>query len=137
MAQKWVLIVDDDPAILGLLTAALDHPQLRVTTASDALQAFIQARELKPLLVISDIMMPGFGDGTTTLKRLREDPRIPACPFIFMTAMKPEEAAKLLPSGDKTIGLMQKPVKLSLLRDYVWRLAGIPAVAPAPIAAAG
>ena len=127
MAKKWILIVDDDPTILAVLEAALAHPDLAVTTASDALQAFIQARDLKPLLIISDIKMPGYGDGTTTLKRLREDPRVPACPFIFMTGMELDEARRLLPPNDPMIGLMRKPVGLKVLRDYVWKLAGLTA----------
>ncbi|NNN07387.1 MAG: response regulator [Elusimicrobia bacterium] len=133
MAMKWVLIVDDDPAILMLLSTVLEHPELRITTAEDALQAFIQARDLKPLLIISDIMMPGYGDGTTTLKRLREDPRVPVCPIIFITAMDPAQARPLLPSNDPTIGLMQKPVDLHRLRDYVWKLAGLSAPAASAV----
>ncbi|HEX4046341.1 MAG TPA: response regulator, partial [Elusimicrobiota bacterium] len=60
MAKKWVLLVDDDPAILMIITDAIDHPDLSVTTASDALQAFIQARDLKPIAIVSDINMPTF-----------------------------------------------------------------------------
>jgi CheY-like chemotaxis protein len=123
MAKKWILLVDDDPTVLAVLEAALEHPDLNVTTASDALQAFIQARELKPFLIISDIKMPGYGDGTTTLKRLREDPRVPACPIIFITAMELEEARRLLPANDPLIGLMRKPLELKVLREYVWKLA--------------
>ena len=48
MPKKWVLIVDDDPANLLLLESVIEHPGIDVTTATDALQAFIQARDLKP-----------------------------------------------------------------------------------------
>ncbi len=125
MPKKWVLIVDDDPANLLLLESVIEHPGIDVTTATDALQAFIQARDLKPILIISDINMPGYGDGTTTLKRLRQDPCIPACPIIFVTAMDLADARELLPKNDPTIGLMQKPVNIQILRDYVWKLAGV------------
>lgn len=133
MPKKWILIVDDEPANLMLLESVLEHPEFNVTTATDALQAFIQARDLKPFLIISDINMPGYGDGTTTLKRLRQDPRVPICPIIFVTAMDLADARKLLPNNDPTIGLLQKPVNLVMLRDYVWKLAGITASAkPTP-----
>ena len=125
MPKKWVLVVDDDPAMLELIGDAVEHPELSVTTASDALQAFIQARDMKPFVIITDIQMPGFGDGSTILKRLRGDPRVPRMPIIFMTGMNLAEAAALLPKNDPTIGLMQKPVDLNLLRDYVWKLAGL------------
>lgn len=131
MAKKWILLVDDDPSILMILEEALQHPAFTITTASDALQAFIQARDLKPFLIISDIHMPGFGDGPSTLKRLRADPRIPRVPFIFMTGMDLVKAKELLPKNDPTIGLMPKPLQLDKIRDYVWKLAGVSS-APAP-----
>lgn len=125
MSKKWILVVDDDPVVRGLLAAALEHPDLTVTTAEDALQAFIQARDLKPLLIVSDIMMPGYGDGPSALKKLREDPRVPVCPIVFVTSMDLAEARKLLPSGDPTVGILPKPVDLRRLREYAWNLAGV------------
>ena len=128
MLRKWVLVVDDDPAIVTLVSEAIEHPELSVTTAGDALQAFIQARDLRPMLIITDINMPTHGDGSTILKRLRENPRMAFVPIIFITGMDLAKARELLPKNDPTIGLMQKPVDLDVLRDYVWKLAGI--VAP-------
>lgn len=125
--SKWLLMVDDDPAILAILEDALAHPGLRITTASDALQSFIQARDIKPFLIISDIQMPGFGYGTQTLRMLREDPRIPRVPILFMTGMDLIKARELLPADDPSIGLISKPLDLVRLREYVWRLAGVAA----------
>ena len=125
MPRKWVLIIDDDPSMLIMMEAALEHPDLSVTTAKDALSGFIQAQTLKPFLIISDIHMPGDGNGATILKRLREDPSIPRVPFIFMTGMDPVKARELLPQNDPTIGFIQKPFNMERLRDYVWKLAGI------------
>ena len=119
------MIVDDDPAMLMILQDALEHPQLAITTANDALQAVIQARDLKPIAVITDINMPVFGDGSTILKRLREDPGVPRMPVIFMTGMELSKAQELLPKNDPTIGLMPKPLDLDRLRDYIWKLAGL------------
>ena len=48
-----------------------------------------------------------------------------------MTGMELEKARELLPKNDPTIGLMQKPFDMILLRDYVWKLAGI-AAPPTP-----
>lgn len=121
--KKWILLVDDDPGMLFMLEEALTHPELTITTASDALQGFLQARDLSPILIISDIQMPGFGYGPEMLKRLREDPRVPRVPILFVTGMDLGKARALLPANDPTIGLMQKPLDLPKLRDYVWRLA--------------
>ena len=126
MPNKWVLLVDDDPGILMMVEAALEHlPELGVATAGDAAQALVLARDIKPVVIVSDINMPGDGNGSTILKRLREDPSISRVPIIFMTGMELDKASELLPKDDPTIGLMQKPVDLDALADRVWRLAGI------------
>ncbi|MBI3288964.1 MAG: response regulator [Elusimicrobia bacterium] len=124
MTKKWILTVDDDPAFLSILEETLSHPELSITTASDAVQAFIQARDLQPILIISDIYMPG-GYGTQTLKLLREDPRLPRVPILFITGASLELARSLLPKNDPSIGLMQKPPNLPELRERVWKLAGV------------
>jgi hypothetical protein len=46
-------------------------------------------------------------------------------PIVFMTGMNMAEAAALLPKNDPTIGLIQKPIDMNALRDYVWKLAGL------------
>jgi CheY-like chemotaxis protein len=126
MAKKWVLIVDDDPTIAAVVSEAIDHPSLSLTTAADALQAFIQARDLKPIVIISDINMPG-ESGSSILKRLREANPVmmKTVPIIFMTGMALDKARELLPKNDPMIGLVSKPLNLEMLRGYVWKLAGI------------
>ena len=123
--KKCVLMVDDDPRVLSMLEEALAHPDLILAKAPDALKAFILARNLSPLLIICDIQMPGYGDGTKVLKLLREDPSIALVPILFITGMDMEKARALLPANDKTIGLMAKPLDLPKIREYVWALAGV------------
>ncbi|MDX6769313.1 MAG: response regulator [Elusimicrobiota bacterium] len=124
--SKWILIVDDDPAILAVTEAAISHPQLRITTASDAIQAFIQARDLKPALVISDIQMPGGEYGPDALKKLRADPKNQSVPFVFVTGMPLDQAKALMPPGDPMIRLLTKPIDFEVLRKLVWGYCGIP-----------
>jgi|CXWL01.1.fsa_nt_gi CheY-like chemotaxis protein len=125
--KKSILMVDDDPRILSLLEDALAHPQLTFTKASDALKAFIAARNFPPLLIICDIQLPGYGDGLKMLKLLREDPRVPRVPFLFITGMEQKQALAMLPKNDPSIRFMSKPLDLPRLRDYVWKLAGVSA----------
>lgn len=125
MPKKSILIVDDDPRILTLLEDALAHPDLTLTKASDALKGFIMARDVPPLLIICDIQLPGYGDGMKMLKLLREDPRVPRVPFLFITGMEQKKALAMLPPGDPSIRLMSKPLNLTKLRDYVWKLTGV------------
>jgi CheY-like chemotaxis protein len=130
--SKWILIVDDDPAILAVTEAAIAHPSLRITTASDALQGFLQARDLKPALVVSDIQMPGYGTGADALKKLRADPRVGNIPFVFMTGMPLDQAKKLMPENDPMIRLLPKPLDFDVLRKLVWGYCGIPLSGEAP-----
>lgn len=124
--KKWILLVDDDPAVLTILEDTLTHKDLNITTAKDAMQAFIQARELSPIIIISDMQMPGYL-GSKTLELLRADPTLPRVPIIFMTGMDLNKARELLPANDPTVGLLQKPLDFAMIRDYVWKLAGVAA----------
>jgi CheY-like chemotaxis protein len=56
--QKLILVVDDEPAILMTAAAILDMQGYRTATASDGLAALERALELKPDLVLSDVVMP-------------------------------------------------------------------------------
>ena len=121
---RWILIVDDDPLMLQILEKAVEGPDVRTTTATDARQAYIQARDLKPALIISDMMMPGFY-GTATLFELRKDPRTSGIPFIFVTGLAPEKARSLLPPSDPKIRLMSKPIDFDALGKAIHELTGI------------
>jgi CheY-like chemotaxis protein len=123
-SRRWILIVDDDPLMLQIIEKFVQGPDIHTTTASDAKQAFIQARDLKPALIISDMMMPGFY-GTATLFELRKDPRTAGIPFIFVTGMTPEKAQALLPPNDPKIRLLTKPIDWAKLGDLVNELSGL------------
>lgn len=126
----WVLIVDDDPVMLQFMETLVGAPGLRVTTAADARQAFIQARDLKPALVISDLLMPGFY-GTAALFELRKDPRTAGIPFLFVTGMPPAKAQALLPPNDPKVRLLLKPFDRPQLAAAVRELAGLE-ISPQP-----
>jgi CheY-like chemotaxis protein len=125
VARRWILLVDDDPLQLQTLAEFISGPDIRVTTATDAIQAFIQARDLKPALIISDIQMPNFGNGDITLRELRKDERLRGIPFIFVTGMDLQRATSLLPAGDPTVRLLPKPIDWAVLEKWVFELAGL------------
>ena len=125
MPRRWILVVDDDPLMIKMLEEFLQGPDFTVTIASDAMQSFIQARDLKPALVISDMVMPGGHTGDAALRELRKDEKLRAIPFIFVTGMEPSKAQALLPAGDPTVRLMTKPIDWELLRKNIEELSGI------------
>lgn len=125
MPRRWILAVDDDPMMLDMMETMLTCDQFTITTATDAKQSFIQARDLLPILVISDLQMPGYGTGDLALKELRKDPRLAKIPFIFVSGMEPAHAQALLPAGDPTVRFLQKPVDWDKLKLLITELTGL------------
>jgi CheY-like chemotaxis protein len=83
---KRVLVVDDDRVIQQLLEVNLELEGYEVVaTASDGREALDKIHELKPDIVILDVMMPKM-DGLEVTKRLRADPATAKIPVILLSA---------------------------------------------------
>ncbi len=83
---KRVLVVDDDRVIQQLLEVNLELEGYEVVaTAADGKEALEKIGELKPDLVILDIMMPKM-DGLEVCRRLRADPDLADIPVILLSA---------------------------------------------------
>ena len=81
-----VLVVDDSPENLGVLTGLL-QPEFRVLAAKSGQRALELANgNIPPDLILLDVMMPEM-DGFETFQRLRDLPAIQRTPIIFVTAM--------------------------------------------------
>ena len=75
-AVKRIFLVDDEIAICTLLRKFLTSKGYEVYTALDGQTAIARVKELKPHIVLLDIMMPGMG-GIETLKEIKKvDPRV-------------------------------------------------------------
>jgi CheY-like chemotaxis protein len=68
-----VLVVDDNPMVLGMLQGAL-NPLATVTTANDAADALLKAIDDPPDLLVSDYRMPGM-DGRQLVEKLKNRPK--------------------------------------------------------------
>jgi two-component system response regulator GlrR len=80
---NYLLLVDDDPDLLRLLAIRLEAAGYRVETASNGQEALARASVERPLLVISDMQMPGM-DGAALFDALRV--QHPLLPVIILTA---------------------------------------------------
>ena len=93
--SKKILLVDDEPELLRLVTdILLDDGFRNIIEADTAQTGLISARQDKPDLAILDVMLPD-GDGFALMKELRTFTNIP---IIFLTA-KDEAADKLAGLG--------------------------------------
>jgi len=99
---KTILIIDDDQDWVWMLGMWLQHEGYHVESAFDAAQAITQAINVKPDLVLLDIIMPA-GDGVGALEKLRNNANTINIPVIVVTAVKDkqtkEKAEKLGISG--------------------------------------
>jgi DNA-binding NarL/FixJ family response regulator len=84
--QGTVMIVDDTPANLAVLSDALQENGYRVLVATDGYSALEQLGYIKPDLILLDGMMPGI-DGFETCRRIKADPQTANIPVLFMTAL--------------------------------------------------
>lgn len=84
LSQPTVLVVEDEPRILEIITFLLEEEQLRVLQAHDGEAALSLLEEVQPDLIISDVKMPGM-DGFTLCKQVRANPTLSHVPFIFLT----------------------------------------------------
>ncbi len=82
-----VLAVDDDPAMLDVVSKYLMTRGLRVVGISDPESVLAVASKEKPRLIITDIAMPGLS-GLALLKKLKEDPATSDIPVILLTSSK-------------------------------------------------
>ena len=84
--QPLVLVVDDSPSNLGVLTELL-RPNFQVLAATTGEGALCVANTLPaPDLILLDVMMPEM-DGYEVLRRLRADPQTQHIPVIFLTSL--------------------------------------------------
>ena len=83
---KKILLVDDNPDILSLLAFKLQDEGYEVTTATNGKQCVEKALEIKPDLILLDVMMP-IMDGTEAAQEMRNYPETRTIPIIFLTAL--------------------------------------------------
>lgn len=85
-----ILIVDDTPDNLALLSDALDEVGYMVLVALDGLSALSRIQRRRPDLILLDAMMPGL-DGFETCQRIKADATTADIPVLFMTALTDSE----------------------------------------------
>jgi two-component system OmpR family response regulator len=82
-AEARLLVVDDEPNIVDLLSASLRYAGFEVGVARSGPEALRAARDFRPDLLVLDVMMPGM-DGFDVVRRLRSDGL--QFPVLFLTA---------------------------------------------------
>jgi len=91
MSPKKILLIDDEPSIIKLVSAYLRDAGYEFVTAEDGPSGLQAARSFRPDLVVLDIMLPGM-DGIELLTRLRRESDV----YVIMLTAKAEETDKIV-----------------------------------------
>jgi DNA-binding response OmpR family regulator len=86
MAEKaHILVLEDDPSVQMLMRKQLTAHGFNVTVASDGLDGLMKLEQVRPDLIICDVMMPNL-DGIEFVKALKGHGDTQKIPVIFLTA---------------------------------------------------
>jgi len=116
MDRKKVLVVDDEQYIRQLVSSTLGG-DYTVVEASDGEEAINITRQLRPDLILMDILMPKL-DGYTACHEIKKDEATSAIPVVMMTGIG-YELNKRLAEEFGADGYITKPFNLRELLDKV------------------
>jgi DNA-binding response OmpR family regulator len=124
--RKKILLVEDDPDLVELLSFNLRGCGFNVSTANDGLDALKKARTILPDLILLDLMLPEL-DGFGVCEILRREPATAAIPIIMVTAMS-SQFARLAGLEAGANDYITKPFSPKQLIARVQALLGQPAI---------
>jgi len=112
-AKHRILVVDDEPDILEFIRYNLSKEGFDVTVASDGKKALKKAKEVKPELILLDVMMPEM-DGIETCMELREMEETKNVFIAFLTA-RSEDYSQIAGFDAGADDYITKPIKPRVL----------------------
>jgi CheY-like chemotaxis protein len=123
--RDTILVIDDDPAVRDLMSRFLTKQDFRVVAAANGEEGFRLAKELRPLLITLDVVMPEC-DGWTVLNRLKSDRELAEIPVIMVTIVDNEARGLDLGASNYLIKPVQRERLAVLVEKHrVARSSGI------------
>lgn len=117
LGKGHVMVVDDSPPVVNVIETVLNGAGYSVSAYTSAKQALMEITDVRPDMIISDILMPEM-DGFEFREALTEDRRTAHIPFAFLTARDDTELMiKGLSSG--VIDYFTKPIKPKELLEHI------------------
>jgi CheY-like chemotaxis protein len=117
MSTPRILVVDDNPTNLKLVSDVLAFDGYRILKAVDAEEAQCIIQQCPPDLILTDIALPGM-DGLTMTRLLKDDPKTRHIPIVALTAfaMKGDDQKAQVAGCD---GYITKPIDTRKLSSQV------------------
>jgi DNA-binding response OmpR family regulator len=120
--KQLILVVDDDPDLVGAVSMKLESENFRVAKAYDGIQAWEKIKEEKPALVILDVMMPK-KNGYEVCEEIKKDPEYKDMTVVLLTAVgSAVTSTNYTHRGGRTTladDYIPKPIDLDKLMDIV------------------
>jgi DNA-binding response OmpR family regulator len=131
MANKKILIVDDDPDVLHSMHVRLKANHYDTFFAADAISCMAEARKSEPDLVILDLGLPA-GDGFLVMERFKAVPSLASIPVIVVSGRdRHANQKRAVQAGAKAF--LQKPVNNAELLAVIRQTLGEPTQREAPV----
>ena len=108
-----ILIVDDSPTEVFVMQKALEKHGFQTAAAADGAEGLRKAREMKPDLILMDIVMPGI-DGFKATRQLAADPETRSIPVIVVSS-KGQETDRIWAMRQGAVDYLVKPVTAAQL----------------------
>lgn len=120
MKKEKILLVDDEPDILDLISYNLEKEGYNIQTAGNGRDAIAIAKEMLPDLILLDVMMPGM-DGMETCVELREIEDLKSTVIAFLTA-RGEDYSQIAGFEAGADDYISKPIKPRVLISRIQAL---------------
>jgi two-component system alkaline phosphatase synthesis response regulator PhoP len=117
MKGKKILLIDDEPDILEIISYNLQQDSYEVFTASDGMEGIQKAQEIIPDLILLDVMMPE-KDGIETCHELRAIKKLDKTLIVFLSA-RSEEYTQLAGYQAGANDFIIKLIKPKILRSKI------------------
>lgn len=114
--ESTILVCDNEEVLRGLVRASLDGNGYRFVEARDGDDSLDLARNVRPDLILLDMMMPG-RSGIEVLGELRRDPDLRGIPVVMLTAraQATDREAAARAGADRFLAKPFSPLELALV----------------------
>ncbi|MHA6480871.1 hybrid sensor histidine kinase/response regulator [Paenibacillus sp. strain BS8-2] len=113
-----VLVIDDDPAMLGLMQRYLGNEDWSVTLAKSGQEGLRLAKQLKPDVISLDVLMPEV-DGWNVLTMLKNDPELAHIPVVMISMLDEQRLAYAMGASEFVTKPVQRDRLIGIIEKYV------------------
>jgi CheY-like chemotaxis protein len=116
--MKKIMVVDDEPNILLIIKLLLQREGFEVITTKSGQECLDKLEEVKPDLILMDVMMPGL-NGWEACKEIKENEKTKSIPVLMLTVRASEDSIEKSLDYAYADGHIKKPMTTKTLVDKI------------------